>query len=432
MNTPFEETSLYTNDYDYLKFTPMPSITNKENSSNKLNFQSYHFIFITIEFFVFFGNVSLILLISCNKILYKNNNTTKIVLSLSITDLLLSLLVMPFTFYSEINVSIWNLGHKVCVLWLSSDLHLTTTSIFHLCSLSYERYLSVAKPIKFRKKLQQRVLILIACGWLLSFVLITLPFLVLSFLNKDHFYLGNRCGFFHNTFIIYTTVISFWLPLILMIFYGVKTMMLIKNIDRMHQKNSSSKLISLIEAERTKRAALNKINNNEQNEIQILPNNASPSSHSRLKTAIFKGLHSSRKETQAQKTLSIVLVVFIVSYFPVFTFITTNALVDFFASKNTKEHLNSNVDFTNVYNLTLNSTYLLKNSRQTSNSNMTASLWYFFEAEKTQESINFLDRIFYSTTWVGYSSAAMNPLIHLFLNSNFNTSLVNCFSFKKT
>jgi len=217
-----------------------------------------------------------------------------------------------------------------------------------------------------------------------------------------------------------------------MIFYGVKTMMLIKNIDRMHQKNSSSKLISLIEAERTKRAALNKINNNEQNEIQILPNNASPSSHSRLKTAIFKGLHSSRKETQAQKTLSIVLVVFIVSYFPVFTFITTNALVDFFASKNTKEHLNSNVDFTNVYNLTLNSTYLLKNSRQTSNSNMTASLWYFFEAEKTQESINFLDRIFYSTTWVGYSSAAMNPLIHLFLNSNFNTALVNCFSFKKT
>ena len=205
MNTPVEETIVYTNDYDYLKFTPQPSITNKDVSNNKLNFQPYHFILVTIECFVFFGNIFLILLISCNKILYKNNNTTKIVLSLSITDLLLSILVMPFTLYSEINVSVWNLGHKVCVLWLSSDLHLTTTSIFHLCSLSYERYLSVAKPIKFRKK-QQRAIILIACGWLLSFLFITLPFLVLSFLNKDHFYLENRCGFFHDIFIIYTTV----------------------------------------------------------------------------------------------------------------------------------------------------------------------------------------------------------------------------------
>ena len=109
-----------------------------------------------------------------------NNNTTKIVLSLSITDLLLSILVMPFTFYSEINVSVWKLGHKVCVLWLSSDLHLTTTSIFHLCSLAYERYLSVAKPIKFRKKLQQRALILIACGWLLSF----------AFISRNLFYMA--------------------------------------------------------------------------------------------------------------------------------------------------------------------------------------------------------------------------------------------------
>lgn len=206
MNTPLEESALLTNDYDYLKFTSLPAIANKENSNNKLNFQPYHFILVIIEFFVFFGNIFLILLISCNKILYKNNNTTKIVLSLSITDLLLSILVMPFTFYSEINVSVWKLGHKVCVLWLSSDLHLTTTSIFHLCSLAYERYLSVAKPIKFRKKLQQRALILIACGWLLSFAFITLPFLILSLLNKDHFYLENRCGFFHDIFIIYTTV----------------------------------------------------------------------------------------------------------------------------------------------------------------------------------------------------------------------------------
>jgi len=214
-----------------------------------------------------------------------------------------------------------------------------------------------------------------------------------------------------------------------MIFYGVKTMILIKNIDRMHQKNSKSKLIRLIEEERNKRAASNKINSNENNEIEILPNNSSTTNSSRLKAAILKGLSSTRKEAQAQKTLSIVLVVFIVSYFPIFTFITASSLADFIKPQKISTNFNAD-EIKTAYNYTLNTTYFLTNLNENILSNSTSSFQDFFQTDKIVQT-NILDRIFYSTTWIGYNAAAINPLIHLFLNSNFKTALINCFSFKK-
>ena len=226
-----------------LNYTTLaPGLSPARAAPNSLHLEFYYLCLLVVEAFVLFGNLFLIVLISTNKTLYTNNNTTKIVLSLSITDLMLSILVMPFTFYAQLNNSVWRLGQNVCIMWLSSDIHLTTTSIFHLCALSYERYLSVAQPIKFRKKLEQRARNMITCGWLLSFTLVTLPFCVLSFVNTNYFYKEKECecGFFLNAFIVYTTLITFWLPLVFMIFHGVKTMMMIKKIDRLHRKNASS------------------------------------------------------------------------------------------------------------------------------------------------------------------------------------------------
>lgn len=209
-------------------------------------------------------------------------------------------------------------------------------------------------------------------------------------------------------------------------------MILIKNIDRMHQKNSKSKLIGLIEEERKKRAALDKNQtekNENHNEIQILPNTSVTSNQSRLKTAILRGFSSTRKETQAQKTLSIVLVVFIVSYFPIFTFITVTSVVDFIRSKKSSTNFDSG-EISKNFNYTLNNTYLLNSFHEFPiSSNTTSSFQDFFQTDKILKT-NILDRIFYSTTWIGYSSAALNPAIHLFLNSNFRTALINCFSFR--
>ena len=388
--------------------------------NSTMQFEFYHLFQIVIELFVLIGNLFLIVLISANKTLYTNNNTTKIVLSLSITDLMLSILVMPFTFYLQVNNSVWNLGPRLCILWLSSDLHLTTTSIFHLCALSYERYLGVAEPIKFRKKLRQRVTLLIMSGWMLSFALVTLPFLVLSFLNKNYFHSSNVCGYNHNSFIIYTTLITFWLPLVMMIFYGVKAMRIIKKIDTMHQRKQTVKLINV-----TRRIMelndLKKRNNNVDTEIDVerekavenivdkvvAPRAAVSQNLSRFRMAIKRNMVHTRKEMQAQNTLKIVLVVFVVSYFPIFTYITTTSLMDMFVPVKDSGHL---IRYFNVTELHLRSSVAENDA---------------FDLRKYV-----LDAIFYLTTWIGYSSAAMNPLIHLFLNKNFKNVLISYF--KKT
>ena len=538
--------TLIINEFEYLnetieidEFSDYLNLTIISNNIINYSYAYYWLFLVLIELFVFFGNVFLILLIILNKSLY-NNNTTRIVLSLSITDLLLSLLVMPFTLYSQISYSNWGLGYGCCVLWLSSDIQLTTTSILHLCSISYERYLSVAKPIDFRNHIKQRIVYLISANWLVSLVLVTLTFAIISITSKYSIYIRNEydlsysCGFFSSVFIVYTTLITFWLPLVLMIFYGIKTMLLIKNLDRMHlnmynfskteaanQENgvkkkltttrSNMSLYSLANGKDAKRitssysvtsfyqsqapqVAEAKINpnteekraenknissvfknvpsinitslsddkaNSSNNETEAVSSNNLTVSYGLRKMSNSKNISisyqenlnlaaisntnrtsrqqvSTRKELQAQKTLTIVLVVFVLCYFPLFTYITFTSTIQMVRGELNKIKANhsSNLSYESIfdydnYNYSNSSifndkSYEFYNLISSYNNNSSVGHRNKFQVKKYTS-----DVIFYFTTWLGYSSAAMNPLLHLFLNSNFKNALVTCLNSKK-
>ncbi len=97
--------------------------------------KDYYWLFLVIiGIWIFIGNFIVVLLILKYKQIF-NNNTTKIILSLSVTDLCLSIFVLPFALYTQVNRSEWNLGYYTCLLWLGFDMQLTTTSIFHLVSI---------------------------------------------------------------------------------------------------------------------------------------------------------------------------------------------------------------------------------------------------------------------------------------------------------
>lgn len=442
---------------NYLSITELNSTYQTQTQTQtSYEYEYYFLIQILIELIIFTGNLFIILVIRLNKTLF-SNNTLRIVLSLSITDLLLSIMVLPFTFYSQISFSNWNLGFHTCALWLASDIQLTTTSIFHLCSISYERYLSVAKPVQFRNNIKKRIMFLITFNWLISFILVTLPFLLISNIRPSFIYREpNSCFLYSSVFMSYTTTISFWIPLVFMVFFGLRSVYLIRKIDKSHLRMNSHSTIT----DTTPRSSFQdfesvNINNTRKNSDQclgmgkkfsldyvvkkrsnsmsyfnsgskmcrkmpindeasscssFLPNkqilgNQRPRNESfqseelsilrRLsslrKLSRFSGLRRSlfgksiRKELKAQKTLTIALIVFLLSYFPLFTFLTVSSFTDIFLS------FKSDV------------------------------------TSKVQEEPTLKDILFYSTTWLGYSSAAVNPFLQFFLNNNFKNALKICF-----
>ncbi|CAF0850235.1 unnamed protein product [Brachionus calyciflorus] len=436
---------------------------------------------IFLEIIVFTGNLLMILVIRLKKSLYENN-TLRIVLSLSITDLFLALTVLPFTIYIQLNFENWNLGFLPCAIWLCCDLQLKTTSIYHLCSITYERYLSIAKPMLFRINIKKRILYFITFNWTASFLCITLPFIILiNFDTKTVYKNTNCCSISSSYFIAYTTVVTFWIPLVIMMFFGSKAVYLIRKLDKSHLK-MNSKLSSLADmtprnsfmvsesskdsrenkglkscssteilnkdlgANRPRSNSLNliykrkKLDKNKfklkniptinvldtNGEITCSSPNSTPEnfkllsnsnlaylnlSKSREESQISDDSNSAikttnnivrrtsrlstirlsifgnpiRKELKAQKTLTIALIVFLLSYFPFFTFLTIMAFKDLIANRN----------------FTLLEMMKFKN----------------------EQDGHFMRYMYYSTTWLAYSSAAINPILQFLLNNNLKNSL---------
>ena len=43
----------------------------------------------------------------------------------------------------------WNFGYRICDLWTSLDVHLSTVSTLHLCCIAVDRYFAIVKPLSY-------------------------------------------------------------------------------------------------------------------------------------------------------------------------------------------------------------------------------------------------------------------------------------------
>jgi hypothetical protein len=156
-----------------------------------------------------------------------------------------------------------------------------------------------------------------------------------------------------------------------------------------------------------------------------------------IRNSVFKNLNSTRKELQAQKTLTIVLVFFVLSYFPLFTHITAMSFIETFNSMLNNATIALNEANSSMISPAQNTSFLTSIGTNVKLSNYICLILvpdnqykssFFlnvFEQQDVDESKQ--DIIFYSFTWLAYSSAMINPVLHLLLNQNFKTALISCF-----
>lgn len=137
-----------------------------------------------------------------------------LILSLAVSDLLVAVLVMPFAATNEA-AGHWPLGDIVCDIFTSLDVILCTASILNLCMISVDRYFVITRPFQYAmKRTPKRMGLMIASVWMLS-VVISIPPLLGWKSEKPPFvcFISQEIGYQ-----IYATLLSFYIPLMAMIF----------------------------------------------------------------------------------------------------------------------------------------------------------------------------------------------------------------------
>ena len=152
--------------------------------------------------------------------------TNLFIVSLACADLMVGILVLPFSATLEV-LDVWLYGDIWCSVWLAVDVWMCTSSILNLCAISLDRYLAVSQPISYPSLMStRRAKQLIAAVWVLSFVICFPP--LVGWNDRPGTLIGSRgssacrltCELTNERgYVIYSALGSFFLPSTVMLFF---------------------------------------------------------------------------------------------------------------------------------------------------------------------------------------------------------------------
>ena len=164
------------------------------------------------------GNLLVIIAFKIEKQLQTISNY--FLLSLAVADLTIGLVSMPlFTMYLVIGH--WPLGSLFCDIWLSIDYTMSNASAAGLLLISFDRYLSVTRPLTYRaKRTSRKVIMMICTSWVISVLLWTPWIFAWPYLEGKRTVPEKECyiQFLHsNAYVtIGTHLIAFYIPVTIM------------------------------------------------------------------------------------------------------------------------------------------------------------------------------------------------------------------------
>ncbi|KAL6478357.1 hypothetical protein MHYP_G00141920 [Metynnis hypsauchen] len=140
--------------------------------------------------------------------------------SLALTDLLVSILVMPISIVYTVSKT-WTLGQIMCDIWLSSDITFCTASILHLCVIALDRYWAITDALEYSKRrTTRRAALMIGVVWVIS-ISISIPPLFWRQAKAHEELTDCLVNTDQISYTLYSTFGAFYVPTILLIIlYG--------------------------------------------------------------------------------------------------------------------------------------------------------------------------------------------------------------------
>ena len=173
-----------------------------------------------VSLYIFLGSLSVVtvcgnLLVIISIIYFKqlHTPTNYLILSLAVADLLVGIIVFPFSMAFSYSSCLYH-EDLFCKVRSSFDITLSTTSILHLCCISIDRYYAVCQPLTYRTKINDHVaVIMILVSWGVS-VVIVISFIIVG-INQEK--CAATCLINAIMANIFGLIFSFYLPVILML-----------------------------------------------------------------------------------------------------------------------------------------------------------------------------------------------------------------------
>lgn len=233
------------------------------------------------------GNVLVCLAVKFNRRL--RNLTNCFIVSLAFTDLLLGLLVLPFSAVYEITSHVWYFSPTFCNIYISLDVMLCTASILNLFMISLDRYYAITKPLRYNTVVTPlRVAVAMFLIWVVSLMVSFLPIHLGwntndSTIQNEDLYEGECKLEVNPVYALVDSLLTFYLPLVVMCITYFRIFKIAREQAKRINNASSCKAI-----------------------------------HQALPTV---------KEHKATLTLAIVLGAFVICWFPYFTVFTYKGVV---------------------------------------------------------------------------------------------------------
>lgn len=160
------------------------------------------------------------------------------------------------------------------------DVICSTSSIFNLVAISIDRYIAVTQPIKYAKhKNSRRVCLTILLVWAIS-AAIGSP-IVLG-LNNTPERVSDLCVFYNSDFIVYSSLSSFYIPCIIMVFLYWNIFKALRTRARKQRAAKKSHLSdlttggSIVENIATKRFAETTLGSSSNKSSKVIPDEERP------------------------------------------------------------------------------------------------------------------------------------------------------------